>query len=488
MFHNFLINENKRNYTKEIDKNNIQGLSKKDIMPKYTNINKEIKKKASDLRKCFNIKNSIFKEMQSKNNSLTYKELMSYLGKYFFGPNGIVTEKYKFLRDYYEERNLKIGLSNRIYAGTLDYFFILSHYNSYSQRLNLTKEKLLSLSNNLAIASSAFDKVNQKAINKVRHNKNNKNYVLLNIKNSFSAGKNMAKNNNINNNSKDNSQINKINDGNNSKSNIVINKLHLNNTNNCITNNLTINNKKNENKDVQNSTKYFNSQNSLNYNNKYDRISTRKIFLSKEKERIGNKMKLKKIQNNNNCELGDNELTPETSLSNSQPRNSFLNSTIGKKYTKKLDTNNFMKQKINKIKLQNESNNMSFFSFSLPQIKSNEKAKESIPDLKKMKESNSGYLAHRFKNTLEEKINPIINLNEKSQKKISYIKYHQIKSKNDSKIKKIMRRKTLMGILKDKEYYKSLKSIKTPKYSSIELPNRYKNMTYRNKYNVEFDN
>ena len=488
MFHNFLINENKRNYTKEIDKNNIQGLSKKDIMPKYTNINKEIKKKASDLRKCFNIKNSIFKEMQSKNNSLTYKELMSYLGKYFFGPNGIVTEKYKFLRDYYEERNLKIGLSNRIYAGTLDYFFILSHYNSYSQRLNLTKEKLLSLSNNLAIASSAFDKVNQKAINKVRHNKNNKNYVLLNIKNSFSAGKNMAKNNNINNNSKDNSQIYKINDGNNNKSNIVINKLHLNNTNNCITNNLTINNKKNENKDVQNSTKYFNSQNSLNYNNKYDRISTRKIFLSKEKERIGNKMKLKKIQNNNNCELGDNELTPETSLSNSQPRNSFLNSTIGKKYTKKLDTNNFMKQKINKIKLQNESNNMSFFSFSLPQIKSNEKAKESIPDLKKMKESNSGYLTHRFKNTLEEKINPIINLNEKSQKKLSYIKYHQIKSKNDSKIKKIMRRKTLMGILKDKEYYKSLKSIKTPKYSSIELPNRYKNMTYRNKYNVEFDN
>ena len=485
MFHNFLINENKRNYTKEIDKNNIQGLSKKDIMPKYTNINKEIKKKASDLRKCFNIKNSIFKEMQSKNNSLTYKELMSYLGKYFFGPNGIVTEKYKFLRDYYEERNLKIGLSNRIYAGTLDYFFILSHYNSYSQRLNLTKEKLLSLSNNLAIASSAFDKVNQKAINKVRHNKNNKNYVLLNIKNSFSAGKNMAKNNNINNNSKDNSQINKINDGNNNKSNIVINKLHLNNTNNCITNNLTIDKKNNENKDVQNSIKYFNSQNSLNYNNKYNKISTRKIFLSKEKERIENKIKLKKIQNNNNYELGDNDLTPETSLTNSQPRNSFLNSTIGKKYTKKLDTNNFMKQK---IKLQNESNNMSFFSFSLPQIKSNEKVKENIPDLKKMKESNSGYLTHRFKNTLEEKINPIINLNEKSQKKLSYIKYHQIKSKNDSKIKKIMRRKTLMGILKDKEYYKSLKSIKTPKYSSIELPNRYKNMTYRNKYNVEFDN
>ena len=105
-----------------------------------------------------------------------------------------------------------------------------------------------------------------------------------------------------------------------------------------------------------------------------------------------------------------------------------------------------------------------------------------------MIEYNTGYLTHRFKNTLEEKINPIINLNEKSQKKLSYIKYHQIKSKNDSKIKKIMRRKTLMGILKDKEYYKSLKSIKTPKYSSIELPNRYKNMTYRNKYNVEFDN
>ena len=166
MFHNFLTNENRGKYNSE--KNNIQDILPKDIMPKYKNIKKEIRKKARDLRKCFNIKNTIFKEMQSKQNSLTYKELLPYLGKYFFGPNGIVTAKYKFLKDYYEELNLKIGLENRIYAGTLDYFFLQSNNNSHSQRLNFTKKKLLSLSTNLAVASSEFDKVNQKAIIKTK--------------------------------------------------------------------------------------------------------------------------------------------------------------------------------------------------------------------------------------------------------------------------------------------------------------------------------
>ena len=165
MFQNFLSNESRRYYIQNLNNNSI---SKNNILPNYTNINKEIKKRVSDIRKYFNIKNTIFNEIKSKQKSLIYKELLTYLGKHFFGPNGVVTEKYKYLRDYYEDKNIKLGLNNRIYAGTLDYFFLLSKYNSMSQKLNFTKEKLLSLSNNLAIASSAFDKVNQKVIHKTK--------------------------------------------------------------------------------------------------------------------------------------------------------------------------------------------------------------------------------------------------------------------------------------------------------------------------------
>ena len=46
MFHNFLTNENRGKYNSE--KNNIQDILPKDIMPKYKNIKKEIRKKARD--------------------------------------------------------------------------------------------------------------------------------------------------------------------------------------------------------------------------------------------------------------------------------------------------------------------------------------------------------------------------------------------------------------------------------------------------------
>ena len=439
MFHNFLTNENKRDFTPEINKNNtnIQNKHQRDIMPKYINIKKEIKKRASDLRKCFNIENTIFKEMQSKQNSLTYKELIPCLAKYFFGPNGIVTEKYKYLKDYYEELNLKIGLEKRIYAGRLDYFYLLSHYNSYSQRLNLTKEKILSLSNHLAVASSAFDKVNQKAINKARFFRKNKNYVNLKIKNSFSTGKIIEENN--------------------------LNKEQFE-------------------KDLLTKNKKYKK---LIYNNKFNNKESKIMFLSKQKMNNKSKLKLKKINSCNDYELNNNNvnITPEYSLSN----NSFLNSTLTSRYTNKLNIK-ILKQKIENLKSKNNNNNindLSNFSCSVPQIQNDDKSKESISDSKKIIESYSGY---NIKDTLEKKINPIIYLNENSQKKLSYIKHKYLKSKNDKRIIKIMRKKNLLEILRDKEYYKSIKDIKTPKYSDIELPNKIKNLTLKNSFNVEFNN
>jgi hypothetical protein len=104
------------------------------------------------------------------------------MGQYFFGPNGKVTEKYKFLRDYYENQDLKIGFNNKIMAGTLDYYSLLSAYDSYSQRINSTKEQLLFSSHNLAVAKSGFDIIDQSSLSNNKLFNKRKNFVNLNIK------------------------------------------------------------------------------------------------------------------------------------------------------------------------------------------------------------------------------------------------------------------------------------------------------------------
>ena len=176
--------ENNENINKKIFdiNNNISFFNKDNFPVKCSNIKKEIKKRANTLKRYFNIKNTIFNEMQSKNNSLIYKELVKNMGQYFFGPNGKVTEKYKFLRDYYENQDLKIGFNNKIMAGTLDYYSLLSAYDSYSQRINSTKEQLLFSSHNLAVAKSGFDIIDQSSLSNNKLFNKRKNFVNLNIK------------------------------------------------------------------------------------------------------------------------------------------------------------------------------------------------------------------------------------------------------------------------------------------------------------------
>ena len=83
-----------------------------------------------------NIKNTVFEEIILEKNSLVYKELVKNMGKYFFGPNGKVTENYKFLRDYYNKKDINVGSNKKINVGILDYFSLISGANSYTQRLN----------------------------------------------------------------------------------------------------------------------------------------------------------------------------------------------------------------------------------------------------------------------------------------------------------------------------------------------------------------
>ena len=181
----YLKMENKENINKKIfDINNdISFFNKnKNFEVQFTDIKKEIKKRSNTLKRYFNIKNSIFKEMQSKNNSLIYQELVNNMGNYFFGPYGKVTEKYKFLRDYYINQDMKMGFNSKILAGTLDYYSLLSDYDSYSQRINSTKEQLLFSSRNLAVAKSGFDIIDQSALSNNKLFNKRKNFVDLNIK------------------------------------------------------------------------------------------------------------------------------------------------------------------------------------------------------------------------------------------------------------------------------------------------------------------
>ena len=186
MNENVSNHETKENiYTKINDiNNNISFFTKNDISPKkMTNIKKEMKKRTNAIRRYFNINNSIFKEMVTKQNSLIYQSLVKSMGKYFFGPGGKVTEKYKLLKDYYEEKDLQMNLNNKICAGTLDYFSLISTYDSYSQRINSTKQQILFSSSNLSVARSGFDMIDQNAMSKNKLFNKHKNFVNINIKN-----------------------------------------------------------------------------------------------------------------------------------------------------------------------------------------------------------------------------------------------------------------------------------------------------------------
>ena len=292
MFQNFLINESKRNNIQEAKVNSVI-LIKRDIMPKYKNIIIEIRKRRNNMRKYFNIKNTIFKEMQSKQNSLAYRKFVSDLRKYFFGPNGIVTNKNNILKSYYEDKNLKIGINKKICTGTLNYFYQVTPKNSYTQRINISKEKLLNLSGNLAVSNSNIDAIIQKALYASKFVKNDKNYVKLNIKNAFPTKEKNIKNytrkkNNFN--KKKILQIcNEINNKNIYQKR-ALSSSSLNYINNSfIRNDNSNNNFINENKNSviraskKNLTSFDNFYKKYNFNSEESMINKENVFISKEK-------------------------------------------------------------------------------------------------------------------------------------------------------------------------------------------------------------
>ena len=146
------------------------------FLPNYTNIKEEMDKVKKQFRNLFDIKNTIFKDMITKSNSSTYQNFVRGFGKYFFGPFGIVTQKYNYLKEYYVRTS---ALNVKIYAGKLDYYDYINKYNRFKQRQNNANKKLLSISKNYAIVNDRNDIFSMKALTSKRYIKR-KNYVSLN--------------------------------------------------------------------------------------------------------------------------------------------------------------------------------------------------------------------------------------------------------------------------------------------------------------------
>ena len=456
MFHNFLTKENRRYFNPEDPKNNMNNIPKKDIMPNYSNIYEEIKKRTNDLRKYYNV-NTVFKEMNSKENSLIYRDIKRLWGQYFFGPRGLVTEKYKFLKDYYDAKNLKIGLDDKIYIGTLDYYYLISNKSSYMQKVNSAKQKMLSLSNHLAFGQSRFDEINTNTFNIYKYlNNKKKNFIHLNRK-SVRPKDNI---NNILKNNNDSSYIKSEKDNNNKTKNATFKKDNSSNRIKITTNNFK----------------------------KDNRSNTIKIKKFKEKQFYNTASSLKNIFKNSNDSTNKTDNKNNNEKSNDKKSNNYVYKNKFKKSKifalkelneKKIEFNNDKSISLNNSNQINLSptnnsltsitarskffigsispsdNNMKALDRKLKKIKSQYNIKKSSPffpnmTVKKNKtiQTYSDYLLHSIKTTLFEKITPIIRMNKTSKKKLSFIRYH-LKSKNDKKIIKIITKRPIISILKD---------------------------------------
>ena len=142
LFRNFLIKENADHSSKHF------VFKRREILPEYTNIRKKINHHIREVKSLYNIENTIFKEIKSKD-VIAYNKFAKNMTMYFFGPKGAVTMKNKKLKKYYEKQNKhdKIGLNTKIYAGEWKYYEETAG-NKILDRLEFNKQKKLKTSQN----------------------------------------------------------------------------------------------------------------------------------------------------------------------------------------------------------------------------------------------------------------------------------------------------------------------------------------------------
>ena len=146
LYKNFLIKEN---YQK--------NAFIKEIMPDYSDIESQIKKKIVNVRDLYAI-DPLFREMQSVN-SFAMSLFKRGFREMFFGPNGIATKKSAELRSYHKSFESKIDLNTKIFAGSLDYYDYLSGYSSFFERLKNSRKKMLKINGNFTITNNMQEKM-----------------------------------------------------------------------------------------------------------------------------------------------------------------------------------------------------------------------------------------------------------------------------------------------------------------------------------------
>jgi hypothetical protein len=140
IFRNFLIKENSDSVSKQL------RYKKKEILPDYSNIRKKINSQIRDVKKFFDVKNTVFKEIKSKD-IIAYSKFAKNMTLYFFGPQGKVTQKSQHLRRIFNAHESKnnLGLHTKIYAGKWFYLDDISKQNKYNTRLKTNKKKILNI-------------------------------------------------------------------------------------------------------------------------------------------------------------------------------------------------------------------------------------------------------------------------------------------------------------------------------------------------------
>ena len=153
IFRSFLIKENADNSSKHF------VFKRREILPDYTNIRKKINNHIKEVKSLYNIENTIFKEIKSKD-VIAYNKFAKDMTMYFFGPKGAVTMKNKKLKKYYEKQNRhdRIGLNTKIYAGRWEYYEE-SVGNKVLNRLEFNKQKRLKTSQNFTHEDDAAYKM-----------------------------------------------------------------------------------------------------------------------------------------------------------------------------------------------------------------------------------------------------------------------------------------------------------------------------------------
>jgi len=233
IFRNFLIKENADNSTKYF------RFKKKEILPEYTNIRKKINTKIKAIKSYYDIKNTIFKEIKSKD-IIAYSKFAKDMTLYFFGPKGKITQNNLQLKKYYDShKKEKVGLNTKIYAGRWEYYDDTTKFNRYLSRLKSNRKKILKIGGHFSTEDDIAHKIHdlyvkKKKIDKImkikeekREEKNNeiKKKILENNKRRFSMTNDIHKINIFNSNIFEYTSIDPYTRGN-SVENINTNKIY----------------------------------------------------------------------------------------------------------------------------------------------------------------------------------------------------------------------------------------------------------------------